>query len=162
MQINTQSSPVKYSFGSTSAIITNLAVITGFDATATPKIGIIGSLLVIAFADNISDALGIHIYQEAEGLKEKSAWRLTLTNFIARLIISLGFVLIMAFLPANTAVVVSILYGLTVLAIISYIISVKRGKKPLAEICEHLTFAIGVIILSKYFGSFILHQFKNV
>jgi len=75
--------PTKYSFGSTSAIITNLTLITGLITSTNAKISIIGGLLVSAFADNISDALGIHIYQESEGLRPHQVWVLTLSNFIS-------------------------------------------------------------------------------
>jgi len=54
----------KYSFGASSAIITCLAFIIGLSHSSNPRLSIVGSLLVIAIADNISDSLGIHIFQE--------------------------------------------------------------------------------------------------
>jgi len=63
--------PTKFSFGSTSAIITNVALIMGLNSAKDAKLAIIGSLLVIALADNVSDSFGIHMYQESEGLSQK-------------------------------------------------------------------------------------------
>lgn len=63
--------PTRFSFGATSAIITNLGIITGLDTMTNPKLSIIGALLVIALADNLSDSFGIHIYQESEHIGKK-------------------------------------------------------------------------------------------
>ena len=56
-----------YIFGSAAAIITNISLIVGLGSAETGKGPIIGALLTIAIADNISDSLGIHMYKEAEG-----------------------------------------------------------------------------------------------
>ena len=74
----------KYSFGGTSAIITNLALIIGLNTAANAKLSIISGLLIIGLADNISDTLGIHIYQESEGKQTLNVWISTLTNFFSR------------------------------------------------------------------------------
>lgn len=66
-----QSRKNKFLFGSAAAIITNLGIIAGLFSSHNARGNIIGSILVIAIADNISDTLGIHIYQEAEGLESK-------------------------------------------------------------------------------------------
>ena len=82
----------KVSFGVTSAVITSLALITGLDSVAHPKSSIIGSILVIALADNLSDSMGIHLYLESEHVAGKEVWLATLTNYLARLGVSLSFV----------------------------------------------------------------------
>jgi hypothetical protein len=64
----------KFLFGSTAAIITNMGLVVGLFSSLNAKATIIGSILIIAVADNISDTLGIHIYQEAEGLSAKEVW----------------------------------------------------------------------------------------
>jgi VIT1/CCC1 family predicted Fe2+/Mn2+ transporter len=150
----------KFSFGSTSAIITNIALIIGLDTAVNAKTAIIGSLLVIALADNISDTLGIHMYQESEGLSRKRVWLLTLTNFLSRFIISLGFIAIIAIFPLHIAVILSLIYGLTVLTTVSYLIAKGRNISPWTSICEHLVIAIIVIILSRFAGRYILNAFQ--
>lgn len=64
----------RFSFGSSSAIITNIALTIGLDTTVNAKSAIIGSLLVVALADNISDTLGMHMFQESEGHSKKTVW----------------------------------------------------------------------------------------
>jgi vacuolar iron transporter family protein len=152
----------KYSFGGTSAIITNLALITGLNTAVNAKLSITGSLLVIALADNVSDTLGIHIYQESEGRKPFRVWISTFTNFLARLFISLGFVLIITIFPLNIATVISIVYGLLVLSVISYIIAVNKKINPFQSVLEHVLIAIVIIFISKYLGGLIIGNFKNL
>ena len=82
----------KFSFGATSAIITNLGLITGLDKLAHPQLSIITGILIIAVADNIADSAGIHIYQESECLGSKEVWFSTLSNFLTRILVSLAFI----------------------------------------------------------------------
>lgn len=149
----------KYIFGATSAIITNLAIVTGLHSSVNAKTSIIGSLLVIALADNISDSLGIHIYQETEDIQKKEVWIGTFTNFLARLLVSIGFILIVFFLPIEMAVTTSIIYGLLTLALFSYMIAKMKGLNPVSAIFEHIVIATIVIILSKYLGEWIVSHF---
>jgi vacuolar iron transporter family protein len=138
----------KFSFGGTSAIITNLALIVGLNSTAYAKLNIISGLLIVAIADNISDTLGIHIYQESEGVKPVSVWISTFTNFFSRLLVSLGFVLIIIIFPINLATVISIIYGLLIMSTISYIIGISKKINPVKSIIEHLLITVLVIFLS--------------
>jgi len=149
----------KYSFGSTSALITNLALITGLDSASNAKLSIIGALLVIAVADNISDSLGIHIYKESESFKAKEVWISTLTYFFSRLFVSLVFILFVAFLPLQTAVILSIAFGLLVLATISYAIAKNEGKNVYFTIVEHFFIASLVIALSSFLGHWLVKYF---
>jgi vacuolar iron transporter family protein len=150
----------KFSFGSTSAIITNIALIIGLDSAINAKIAIIGSLLVMALADNISDTLGIHMYQESEGLSRKKVWLLTLTNFLSRFVTSLGFIAIIVIFPLQIAVILSLVYGLTILSTVSYLIAKSRNIHPWTSISEHLIIAVIVIILSRLAGRLILNQLR--
>ena len=151
----------KYIFGATTAIITNMALIIGLHNSANAKMGIIGGLLVIAIADNISDALGIHIYQEAEDINYREVWIGTFTNFLARFFVSLGFILIVWFAPADIGMYLALSYGLTLLAVFSVIIARIKKKSALASVIEHLGIAIGVMVLSKYVGGFITKSVGN-
>lgn len=145
-----------YVFGGTSAIVTSLALIIGLGLSANPKLAIISSLLIVALADNISDALGIHIYQESEGKKADRVWLGTITNFFTRLLISLGFIAIVEIFPLAVATYIAVAYGLVTLSIFSYFIAVNGKRNPISSIAEHLCIAVAVIILSRVVGSFIV------
>jgi VIT1/CCC1 family predicted Fe2+/Mn2+ transporter len=147
-----------FTFGSTSAIITNISIIVGLGSTIS-KTGIIGSLLVIAVADNISDSLGIHIYKESENSAMKESIISTLGNFFARFIISLTFIAIIMFLSIKMAEITAILWGLFLLSVISYLIARKNNNKPILEVLRHIAVAVIVIALSKYAGYLISNKF---
>ncbi|MCX5694740.1 MAG: hypothetical protein NT014_06455 [Candidatus Omnitrophica bacterium] len=152
----------KFSFGATSAIITNLGIITGLDTLSDPKLSIIAGMLVVALADNIADSFGIHIYQESECIDNKEIWFSTLSNFFTRIFVSLTFIILVSVLPINLAVPYSIGWGLALLAIMSYAIAKNRKVNPYSEIFKHIIIAIFVIILSHFIGRYIISQFKIV
>ncbi len=150
----------KYIFGATSSIITSLALITGFQNFANAKVSIIGSLLVIALADNISDMMGIHIYQEAEGIRNRDVWLSSFTNFSARFLVSLVFIVVVILFPIKVAAAISVVYGLLALAIFSYIIAKVKKIHPVHATIEHLGIAITVILISNYMGGLIIGHYR--
>jgi VIT1/CCC1 family predicted Fe2+/Mn2+ transporter len=154
-----QSRKNKFLFGSAAAIITNLGIIAGLFSSHNARGNIIGSILVIAVADNISDTLGIHIYQEAEGLKAKEVWLSSFTNFISRFVVSMIFVIIIIAFPLKLAVVSCLILGLCIISLISYFIAVYKGSNPYIAVLEHLAVAAIVIISSRTLGNFIINQF---
>jgi vacuolar iron transporter family protein len=139
-----------FSFGAVSAVITCLALIISFDIAAKSKLMVIGSLCVIALADNISDSLGIHMYQEGEFSSFRNVWRATLLNFTTRFFVILIFIVIVLLLPPPLAIIGSILYGYFILTIISYLVARKRNLAPKGIILEHIIIATLVLGLSKY------------
>jgi vacuolar iron transporter family protein len=151
--------PARYSFGATSAIITNLALITALDASSSGKTSIIGGLLVIALADNISDALGIHIHQETECANASEVWFSTFTNFAARLVISAVFIILVLLFPLSTAIIFSLVYGIAVLAGVSIIVAREKGRNPWLLSVEHIAVATVVVIASRSLGSWMVRRF---
>jgi len=149
----------RFSFGSSSAIITNLGLIIGLDTSPNARLSIIASILVIALADNISDSFGIHVYQESEMLSRTEVWISTSTNFLTRLFVSLVFILFIFFLPMNIAVICSLVFGLSLLAFISYIIARDEEVNPYQAIIEHLGIALIVIVLSEFVGKWLIGRF---
>jgi len=150
----------KFCFGATCAIITNLGLVAGLRTGEHAKVGILGGMLVIAVADNISDSVGIHIYQESVHLNKKEVWVSTLSNFLTRLIVSLTFILLVFFLPIQIAAAAVLIWGLFLLAVISYAIAREQGINPYLAIAEHLGIAIAVIIASNYLGHSLIHKFN--
>jgi hypothetical protein len=147
--------PRIFSFGSTSAIVTSMGVIIGLGAATARTATIVSSLLIFAVADNISDSLSIHMYQEAEKLDERSAFRATLTNFVARLLITLSFVMIAMLLAYPYAGIVALVWGFLLLTGLSYALAMERCVSPMAEIGKHLGVAVLVIAASRVIGSWI-------
>ena len=150
----------KFSFGATSAIITNLGLIIGLRTGQYAKLSIIGGIIIIALTDNIADSAGIHIYQEAECLKTKEVWLSTLTNFLTRILVSLTFVLLVAFLPIKAAVICALFWGLLLLSYLSYTVAINRKVNPYLAVFEHIVIAVLVIAVSNLLGAFVISKFK--
>ena len=88
-----------------------MALIAGLSAAKTGRASMVGALLIAAFADNLTDSLSVHMYQESERLEQKEAFVGTLSNFVTRLILCLTFVLIVAILPGHIAAVWGLVWG---------------------------------------------------
>jgi VIT1/CCC1 family predicted Fe2+/Mn2+ transporter len=151
----------RFSFGATSAIITNLGIITGLNTLTHPKLSIIGALLVIALADNLSDSFGIHIYQESEHIGKKEVWLSTLTNFLTRLFVSSTFIILIIALPIRLAAVCSVIWGLFVLTFMTYTIAKQQKINPFSAIFVHLTIAVIVVVASNFTGAFVISRFQS-
>jgi VIT1/CCC1 family predicted Fe2+/Mn2+ transporter len=149
----------RFSFGATSGIITNLGLISGLGAAADSRKAIIGSILVIAVADNISDSLGIHFFQESERVGEPEVWLSTLTNYLARLLVSLTFVAFIAVLPLKIAMLCSVAWGVLLLVGLSVLIARAREERALPTILEHVAIAAVVILASRYVGKLLVGWF---
>ena len=149
----------RFSFGSTSAIITNLALMAGLHSEFNAKLSIIGGILVVAVADNISDSFGIHIYQESENIETREVWTSTIMNFLSRIIVSLTFIALLVLFPLNKAIIFSIIWGLLLLGIVSYIIARNEESNPYLSIFTHLLIAVLVIFLSNIIGDFLINRF---
>jgi VIT1/CCC1 family predicted Fe2+/Mn2+ transporter len=152
----------KFSFGATSAIITCLAFIIGLSKSGNPQLSIVGSLLVIAIADNISDTLGIHIYQESDLKKSEVVRTNTFFNFLTRFLVILVFILLVLFLPIEYAIIFSIIWGTSLLAFLSYYIAKEQKINPYMAIFKHVAIAILVIIISSFLTGWIMNIFAKL
>jgi len=150
-----------YVFGSTSAIITNISLIVGLGSGQVGKIPVLGALLTLAVADNISDSLGIHMYKESEGRGTRYSLLAMASNFSARLLISLTFIAIVLGFTAAQAGPVAVAWGLFLLMALSYRLSRLNRQKPLAEIARHLVVAVCVIIASHFVGLWLANHFRS-
>jgi VIT1/CCC1 family predicted Fe2+/Mn2+ transporter len=148
----------KVSFGVTSAITTSLALIVGLSKTANPKFSIIGALLILAFADNISDSLGIHIYRESQYSKPNCKKINTFTNFLTRFFITLFFALSVFFLPINYAVIFSIIIGIAILSALTYFIALSQKINPYISILKHVSIAV-LVMAASFFVSMLIRNF---
>ncbi len=69
-------------FGATSGVITTVGLIVGLYAGTESVVAVLGGILVIAVADAMSDALGIHIAQEADPESTSDhIWAATFSTF---------------------------------------------------------------------------------
>ncbi|MCX7704320.1 MAG: hypothetical protein N2234_09555 [Planctomycetota bacterium] len=150
-------------FGLTSATITTLGLMVGLHSGTGEKLAVIGGVLTIAIADAFSDALGIHMCEESENVHSgKEVWEATVATFFAKFFFALTFAVPVFLFELSTAVIVSILWGLTILALLSYAVARQQQKvKAWKVIAEHLGVAVAVITLAHLVGDCIKDVFGN-
>ena len=149
-----------FCFGLTSGIITTLGLIVGLHSGTRSKLVVLGGILAIAVADAFSDALGIHISEEAENKHtEKEIWESTISTFLSKFVFALSFIIPIVLFELSTAIVVSIIWGLSLLCILSFKVAKDQKAKPWKVIAEHLMIAVVVIIITHYVGDWIASTF---
>jgi len=143
------------SFGAASAIVTSMGMIVGFGAASVAKPTIITGLLIVGLADNVTDSLSIHIYQESERLEQHAAFRATIGNFATRLIISLSFVVLALTFSSVKMMLVCLVWGVLLLATLTWFVAKNRNANALTEVLKHLGVAAVVIAASLATGTLI-------
>ena len=152
---------VGFSFGLTSAIITTLGLMVGLHSGTHSKLAVLGGVLTIAIADAFSDGLGIHVSEESENThSSREIWSATISTFLAKFIFAMTFVVPLVLLPLTTAIVVSVVWGLLVLGILSYKLARSQGRKSWRVVSEHLFIAGLVILITHFVGDWIGTRFS--
>ena len=144
------------SFGLTSAVITTLGLMVGLHSGTHSKMVVLAGILTIAIADAFSDALGIHVSEEAENAHTvKQIWGATVATFLTKFLFAMTFILPVLFLNLSSAIVVSLIWGLSILIVLSYIIARSQGEPPWKIIGEHVFIAIVVIAITHWVGDWL-------
>ena len=144
------------SFGLTSAVITTLGLMVGLQSGTHSRIVVLAGILTIAIADAFSDALGIHVSEEAENKHTaKQIWAATISTFLAKFLFAMTFVLPVILFTLSTAIVVSLIWGLSILSLLSYIIAKTQNEPPWKIVAEHLLISIIVIGLTHWVGDWL-------
>jgi len=144
------------SYGGTAALVTCMGLVVGLGTAASSRAALVSGLLVIAVADNLSDSLAIHVYQESERLEASRAFRSTIINFLVRLLVAGSFVLLALFLPLEQVMPATLLWGTLLLSALSYAIARHRRVSPALEIGKHLGAALVVIGVSRAIAAWIV------
>jgi len=144
------------SYGLTSGVITTLGLMVGLHSGTHSKLAVLGGIITIAVADAFSDALGIHISEESENAhSKKEIWMSTGATFLSKFLFALSFVIPVVLFKLSTAILISIIWGMTALSILSYKIARSQGTNPWKTIAEHLLIALAVIVATHFLGDLI-------
>lgn len=147
-------------FGATSGVITTIGLITGLHAGTNSLVAVLGGILVVAVADAMSDALGIHIAQEADpDSTEEHIWAATIWTFFTKLIVAMSFAVPLLWLPLQMAVAVAVGWGLLVITLLSAYLARMQNVSALPIVTEHLGIAIVVVAISHYIGVWVNNVF---
>ncbi len=111
---------------------------------------------MIAIADALSDAMGIHISEEAENKHSTvEIWESTLSTFLSKFMFALTFLVPIIVFELNTAIWICIVWGMFLITIFSIYLARSQQKKVSHIVLEHLVLAIVVIILTHYIGDWV-------
>lgn len=147
-------------FGATSGVITTLGLITGLNAGTHSVTAVLGGIFVIAVADAMSDALGIHLAEEASpDATTQHIWSATISTFLNKFIFALSFAVPLLLLPLGQAVLASLIWGMLVIVVLSYFLARAQKASPVMIIAEHLGIAILVVVLSHLIGVWVGNTF---
>ena len=111
---------------------------------------------MIAVADGMSDALGIHLAQEADpSATAQRIWAATFATLISKMLVASSFALPLLWLPLRAGIAVALVWGLIVLTVLSVQLARSRQSRALPIVAEHLAVGLLVIVLSHLTGGWI-------
>lgn len=143
-------------FGLTSAAITTLGLMVGLHSGTHSRMVVLGGIVTIAIADAFSDALGIHVSEESENTHTpREIWVSTIATFLAKFLFALTFIIPILLFPLSVAIIISLVWGIGILALLSYIMAKKQDEKPWKVVGEHLLIAVVVIFITHCVGDWV-------
>ncbi|HEY7533373.1 MAG TPA: hypothetical protein VH681_11410, partial [Nitrospiraceae bacterium] len=123
---------------------------------------VIGGILTIAIADAMSDAVGIHVSEESKNNGPAiQVWEATLATFISKFVIAVTFLIPVLIRPLDQAIAISVVWGLLLLAILSFFVARAQAIPPWKVIGEHLIIALCVVAMTHAVGDWV-HGFVVV
>ena len=145
-----------FGFGLASGVITTLGMMVGLNASTHSKLAVVGGIIAVAIADAFSDAVGIHISEELEnGHGTREIWEATFSTFVSKFLFASSFVVPVLVFKLDAAIAVSVIWGLSLIIILSYHMATQQNVKPYAVILEHVTIVAIVIIITHYVGKWV-------
>jgi vacuolar iron transporter family protein len=147
-------------FGATSGVITTIGLMVGLQSGTRSLTAVLGGVIVVAISDAMSDALGIHLAQEADPESTRAhIWAATFATFLSKFLVAISFALPLIWLPLDQAVVVGVVWGLTIVGFMSYVLARMQGASAWKAIGEHVAIALAVVALSHYVGIWVHYAF---
>lgn len=147
-------------FGVTSGVITTLGVIIGLHSGTQSKLAVLVGVVVLAIADALSDAMGIHVSEEAENVHTtRELWESAGFTFLSKMLIALSFVIPLYFLDQSVHIFVCIVWGCFLIAVFSYYLARSQGKQPIRIIAEHLLITLLIVVIAHFLGGYIHELF---
>ena len=146
----------KITFGMSSAIMTVLGIIVGLISAQQSLSAVLGGIASIAVADSMADAMGVYTAKRSErGSSAKVAIKNGLYTFWSKLIFSSSFLLWFIIFPLNYAFIISVIWGLTILAFINFLISFVQEENILLNIFKNIGLTCLIIVASYLVGNFV-------
>ena len=114
---------------------------------------VFGGVVVIAISDAMSDAMGIHLSEEADPDSTRAhIWSATLSTFITKFLVAISFALPLLVMPLGQAVIVGAVWGLIIISVMSFFLARLQQAPVWRAVGEHLVIALVVIAVSHFVG----------
>ena len=105
--------------------------------------------------------MGIHLAEESnDNVLTYHIWVSKIATFVVILSIALTFALPVLLVPLHTAILVSVLWGLLLLTMLSVLLARAQRIAPWKVITEHLLIALCVVVVSYYVGDWV-HDWRE-
>lgn len=154
------------SFGLTSGVITALGMIVGLHSATSSKLAVVAGIIVMAIADGLADAAGLHMAEETELEKgevkhtPREIWLTTLFTFLSVSGVILTFAIPILIFPLKIAVFLAIGWGMLLLIFFNFYTTKINKENPIKLIFEHILLAVFVVIVSYGVGNLIAKWLK--
>ena len=149
------------SFGLTSAVITSLGMIVGLNSATSSKLAVVAGIIIMAIADGLADAMGLHLAEESEiengkaKHTSKEVWLTTIFTFLSVSGFCLTFAIPILLFPLKIAVFLAIAWGMLLLIFLNFYIAKIKNERAVKLIFQHISIAVFVIIVSYGVGNLI-------
>jgi hypothetical protein len=151
---------VGLSFGLVSGVITSLGLVVGLAVGTQSRLAVIGGIVTIAVADSLSDALGIHISEEAENVHSSTEiWMATAATFLTKFAVASSFLTPVLLLELGDAVWASVAWGLALVTSLSWYLAQRERTSRTAALAEHVGVTVLVVIVSALVGRWVSTTF---
>jgi vacuolar iron transporter family protein len=128
----------------------------GLHAGTHSRSAVLGGILTVAIADAMADALGIHVSEESKsGGSTTHIWEATLATFAVKFLVSATFLIPVIFTSLDQAIVISVVWGLCLLTVLSIFVARAQAIAPWKMIGEHLFIALCVVAITHAVGDWV-------
>ena len=140
-------------FGIASGIITTLGLMVGLYSSTFSRGVVIAGILTIAIADSLSDAMGMHLAEETEGVHtDREIWNSTFFTFLTKFIVTISFLPSFFIFSLKFSIISNILWGFILIFIFSYLLSIQQKKRPIKAALEHSFLLLAVVVITYIVG----------
>ena len=147
-------------FGATSGVITTLGLMVGLQSGTRSLAAVFGGVIVIAISDAMSDALGIHLAQEADPESTRAhIWAATISTFASKFVVAISFAVPLLLFPLEQAVLIAVVWGLIIVAAMSVALARLQQASVWRAVGEHVVIALVVVVVSHYVGFWVRSVF---
>lgn len=151
-----------FSFGIASGVTTTLGLMVGLYSSTNSRYVVMGGIISIALSDALSDAFGVHLSEESEGIHTtKEIWTTTITTFLSKFFVALSFIVPMLLFSVHEGIIYNILWGFLLVGVFSAVLAKKQKANPYFALLEHFMIMIIVLLATYYSGFLIQKMFLN-